>query len=66
MDILLVGNINRSKVSSDIGKIEKDLGREIRYVVLEEEDYKYRLGMGDKFLVDILEGDKIIVVDKVR
>ncbi|MDP3762929.1 MAG: hypothetical protein Q8Q97_02555 [bacterium] len=58
IDILVVGdNIQRSRVEKLIGKIEAEVGKELKYSLLSTEEFKYRQSMYDKFLRDILEGE---------
>lgn len=65
-DMLLVGKINRKKIEKLIKTFEKDLGKNINYTVMTEQEFKYRKDITDKFLYDILEGRKIIIIDKIN
>lgn len=65
-DMLLVGNADRKKLLSCIGKFEKILKRPIRYTFMTPSEYKYRKDVTDKFLYDILENKKIVILDKMQ
>ena len=56
VDILIVGdNLNNSYLERAIRVLESEIGRELKYVVLDTNDFKYRLGVYDKLLRDILD-----------
>ena len=64
-DILIVGKINRDKLSRLIATFEKKLGFEINYTVMSRSEYSYRRDITDRFLYSITEGEHIIVMDKL-
>jgi len=56
VDLLVVGDhIKKGKLLSAIANTEAELGREIRYAAFETADFRYRLGMYDKLIRDILD-----------
>lgn len=61
-DLLIVGRINRKKLKSIINKIEKDLGRDVRFTTMSLQEFKYRSDLTDRFLFDILEGKKVVLI----
>jgi hypothetical protein len=66
IDIFLIGDIDRSKLNKYIAK-ELKFEREIRYSVFSAEEFFYRVECRDKFVTDILKGDKnIVVVNKLE
>ena len=64
-DMLLVGTVNRKRLAKIVKEFEKELGRNINYTVMSQQEYKYRQDITDRFLYDILENRKILIVDKV-
>ncbi len=64
-DFLLVGNIDRRKLDALIKKLEKNFEQEIRYTVMSTQEFNYRNQVTDKFLFEVLEGRKIVVIDKI-
>ncbi|MFH0818626.1 MAG: winged helix-turn-helix domain-containing protein [Patescibacteria group bacterium] len=66
VDLFIVGKISRKKMSELLGKFNKDTGEEIRYTVMDEKEYKYRKDITDKFLYEILNGKKVMVIDKLN
>lgn len=56
VDILVVGdNIKQGMLVSAISALEAELGKELRYAAFETADFKYRLGVYDKLVRDILD-----------
>lgn len=65
-DILVVANhVSRSKLGNLIKNLEAEIGKEIAYVLMNNDEFKYRLDMMDRFLLDFLEGPHDEVVNKL-
>lgn len=64
VDMLIVGNFDKTKVAKLVRKLEEDLVTEVNYAVLSEEEFKYRRQVTDVFLYSVLEGKKIVVIDE--
>jgi hypothetical protein len=65
VDILLVGKINRPKFISLIGEMEKELQKELNFTIMDPAEFKYRKDITDIFLYNILEGNKLVLVDEI-
>ncbi|HSX14914.1 MAG TPA: hypothetical protein VLE72_03360, partial [Candidatus Saccharimonadales bacterium] len=63
VDMMIMGDVNRSKVAKVIGDMEKDVGRELNYVIFTPEEYDYRINLNDRFLADMMDTKKIIIID---
>jgi hypothetical protein len=63
--ILVVNHPNRAKLKSAMGYLEAEVGREIRFVLMNNEELQYRLNMMDRFLIEFLESPHQAVVNKV-
>lgn len=63
--ILVVNNINRPKLKAAMGYLEAEIGREIRFVLMNSEELQYRLNMMDRFLMEFLEHPHQEVLNKV-
>ena len=63
--VLVVNNVSRSKLKNLMSNIEAEVGREISYVLMNNEEFKYRLDMLDRFLLDFLEGPHDEIVNKI-
>lgn len=67
VDILIVGDgLNQKKTTSFFKDLEAEAGKEIDYVVLSTEDFKYRYDMFDRFLRDILEKPHEKLINKLK
>jgi len=66
LDILVVGdNLRRPQLITTIKDIEAELGRELRYAVFSTPDFKYRLGIYDKLVRDVLDYRHEKVIDRL-
>jgi hypothetical protein len=64
VDMLIVGDVNPTQVSKYVAELEKKEGKDIRYAVMELEEFKYRQQVNDRFLATVLESKKQILLDK--
>jgi predicted transcriptional regulator len=56
IDILVVGDSMKvSYIEKAVAVLESEIGKELRYVVLGTDDFKYRLNIYDKLVRDILD-----------
>lgn len=63
--VLVVNNINRTKLRHAINHLEAEVGKEIRFVLMSGEELHYRLNMLDRFFIEFLEGPYEEVTNKV-
>lgn len=64
VDLLLVGNVNNNALQKYIAELEAKEGKEIRYSVMSPADFKYRLQIKDRFVSNILQAKKQVLIDK--
>lgn len=64
IDMLIVGDINQTKMDKYIVNLEKKEGKEIRYAVMTKKDFDYRMQVKDKFITNALHCKKQILIDK--
>lgn len=64
VDVVLVGNLNQTQLNKYIADLEKQEGKELRYVVLTTKDFKYRQQIKDRFTVVLAEAKTQVLVDK--
>ena len=62
-DILLVGPVKKRPMLKLVADLEKDLGREINFTIMDETEFYYRQEVMDIFLYNILAGKTIVLVD---
>lgn len=65
-DIFIVGTVNRLKLRRLVRRFQREMDHDLRYTVLSLKEYQYRNDITDRFLYDILENRKIVLVDKLR
>ncbi|MEI7621064.1 MAG: hypothetical protein WCJ51_00855 [Candidatus Moraniibacteriota bacterium] len=63
--VLVVNNVNRSKLKNVMNTLEAEIGKEVSFALMNSEEFKYRLDMLDRFLLDFLEGPHTEIVDKI-
>jgi len=67
VDLLIVGdNVRLQRLFHFIREQEADLGKELRYVILEREEFLYRYEMFDRFLRDILDSPHYKLINTLR
>lgn len=65
-DLLIVGdNIKKGRLNAFMAWLESEIGKELNFVCLTTEEYKYRMDMYDRFLRDFLEEPHERVIDKL-
>jgi hypothetical protein len=64
IDFLLVGNVNQTQVSKYVSELEEKEGKEIRYTVLSSADFDYRQKIKDRFISNVMNAKKQVLVDK--
>jgi len=66
LDIMIVAEgAKKSTAESVMSSLEAEIGTEIRYVVLDSEDFRYRLGVGDKLIRDVFDYPHEVVLDRL-
>lgn len=66
-DLLVVGDgIRKSKMETFLAKVESELGKSLRYTLMDTKEFKYRLDMYDRFLRDILEYPHEKLINKLH
>ncbi|MBI2122402.1 MAG: hypothetical protein HYT98_04795 [Candidatus Sungbacteria bacterium] len=66
-DLLVVGNgIKRGRFERFLGGVEANLGKPVRYTLMDTKEFSYRMDMYDKFLRDILEYPHEKLINKLR
>lgn len=65
-DILIVGSIPKVKVQKLVSKFEKEMSRPLNYAVMTPADFNYRRSVADKFLLDVLDGKNMILLNRFK
>ncbi len=62
VDLLIIGDVDMDRLDSNLGKLEKTLGREINYALYSMEEFKSKKDAKDGFLMDVLSEMKIMLI----
>jgi len=63
IDMLIVGELNRNAVQKYVTELESKEGKDIRYSVMNRSDFEYRKTIKDRFITQLLNAKKQVVVD---
>ncbi len=67
LDIMVVGDkYKEGSIQNVMSQIEAEVGREIRYSILETDDFKYRHGIGDRLVRDVIDYPHNVIFDKLK
>lgn len=64
--LLVVDGLSRAKLKHLIDELEAEMGQEINYSLMNLEEFRYRIKMFDKFILEILEQPHEIIVNEVE
>lgn len=63
IDVLIVGDINKTQAHNYIADLEDEEGRELKYAVMPTEEYKYRRDVNDRFVALVDSAKKTVIHD---
>ena len=67
IDLLLVGdNLKNGALENAMRALEADVGKELRYTAFETEQFRYRVGVYDRLIRDVLDYPHQTVVDRLN
>lgn len=65
-DLFIVGDdINRAKLRNFLSSIEAEIGTEIKFTLMDKEEFDYRYNMFDRFVRVLLEGPHEKIINKI-
>lgn len=62
VDVLVVGDVNQSKIANFIEELEAAENKELRYTVMPTSTYRYRVEINDRFITGILAAKKQVII----
>ena len=65
VDLLIVGDVNKTKLEKLVAELQKEEGFEISYSLLSSKDFEYRKVVKDKFITDVMNAKKTIIIDEI-
>jgi predicted transcriptional regulator len=66
VDLLVVGTLNRPKLNRLLNKFKEQFGPQLRFTLMTKDEYQYRMEITDKFLYEIMNTEKIVVLDTIN
>jgi DNA-binding transcriptional regulator YhcF (GntR family) len=67
LDLFIVGDaINTRRLNNFLKNMEAEVGKAIDYSILATDEFTYRFGMFDRFILDILEKPHMKLINKLR
>ncbi len=63
-DLLIVGDVNQTKLTKFITDLEGSEGKELRFTVMTPQEFKYREQVNDRFLSVAMSAKKQVLIDK--
>ncbi len=66
IDMLVVGDVNQTKMQKFVTALEQKEKKEIRYVVLSPSDFNYRREVKDRFISSVMTSKNLVIIDKRR
>ncbi|MCF7795134.1 hypothetical protein K9M50_02145 [Patescibacteria group bacterium] len=63
IDIFIVGRVNRKKLEKTISDLQKEIGKEINYSIMDLKEFNYRQEITDIFVYDIMQCKKITLIN---
>lgn len=66
LDILVVGDkIKRNLLVKEITKLESEIGCELAYAIFDTNEFKYRMSMYDKLVLDVINNEHRFLINKI-
>ena len=65
IDLLIVGDVNRTRTDKFVAELEEEEGTELRYTIFSPEDFEYRFNLNDHFLSTVLSTKYTTVVGDI-
>jgi len=63
VDVLLAGSVNKTQAKKFVKELEEDEGKPLNYVVMEYQDFYYRLSIKDRFVMSVINTKHTIIAD---
>lgn len=63
--LVVVDNSKQTVINKTVSHIEAEMGRELKFAFVGSDDFKYRLGVGDRLIRDVFDYPHNIIVNKI-
>ena len=67
VDLSIIGDeLDRRAIERAVHKMEAEIGKELKYAIMETEDFNFRMFSGDKFIRDIMDYPHEFAINKLN
>lgn len=63
VDVMIIGDVPISRAEAAVAELEAQEGKELRYAVMELDEWQYRKQVNDKFWLQLADAKKQIILD---
>lgn len=63
VDVILAGSVNKTQAKKFVKELEEDEGKSLNYVVMDYQDFYYRLSIKDRFVMSVINTKHTIIAD---
>jgi predicted transcriptional regulator with HTH domain len=63
IDVLIVGDVNQTKLNKFISDLEKEESKELKFTVMPKSNFVYRQQINDRFINNVLAAKKQIIIN---
>jgi len=63
VDLLIVGDVNRTRLAKLVDELQREEGHEIDYAVFDPDEFDYRISVKDRFVSGVLDSKKTVAID---
>jgi predicted nucleotidyltransferase len=64
VDLMIIGRVDLDRLDTILRDLEKELGREINYVLYSRPEFKAKRKKKDGFVMDVLSDEKVILIGR--
>ncbi len=65
VDMVIVGKVNKTKFKKIVSDLEKEVGKEINYTIMNQKEFNYRREITDVFIYNVMEAKKMVLIDNL-
>jgi len=65
LDLMIIGEVDLSKLSTSVVAMEEQLGRDVNYILYSQDEWQLKIKEGDPFILNVLKGDKIMLIGSI-
>jgi DNA polymerase III delta subunit len=62
---LIVAKVDKEDLLRAVAKLEENLGQEVRYTVLSEEEFRYRQAISDAFVFNLFKSKHLLLLNEI-